>query len=129
MAGISIGIVKETDEKYTLLTDIVGDEDHFGDMDFKVAGTQHGITGIQLDLKIAGISEQIIRESLEQAKRARIDLLRSMLETIRRPRKDISEHAPRLTQTKIDPEKIGLVIGPGGKTIRSIHRRGRSGSP
>jgi polyribonucleotide nucleotidyltransferase len=120
VAGISIGIVKENDEKYTLLTDIMGDEDHFGDMDFKVAGTQNGITGIQLDLKIDGINEQIIRDTLEQAKLARIELLRQMLTTIRRPRAEISVNAPRLTQTKIDPEKIGLVIGPGGKTIRLI---------
>ncbi|QDT63110.1 polyribonucleotide nucleotidyltransferase [Calycomorphotria hydatis] len=120
VAGISIGIVKETDDQYTLLTDIMGDEDHFGDMDFKVAGTQKGITGIQLDLKILGITEQIIRDTLAQAKKARIDLLKNMLSAIRRPRKDISETAPRLTQIKIDPEKIGLVIGPGGKNIRAI---------
>ncbi len=120
VAGISIGLVKETDDRYTLLTDIVGDEDHFGDMDFKVAGTQIGITGIQLDLKIDGISEQIIRGTLEQARVARIDLLREMIGTIRRPRPDISPTAPCVTQTKIDPEKIGLLIGPGGKTIRAI---------
>jgi len=120
VAGISIGIVKETDDKYTLLTDIMGDEDHFGDMDFKVAGTQKGVTGIQLDLKIDGISEKIIRETLAQAREARIELLRSMLRAIPRPRAEISEYAPRLLQTKIDPEKIGLLIGPGGKTIRAI---------
>ena len=119
-AGISIGIIKESDDKYTLLTDIMGDEDHFGDMDFKVAGTQKGITGIQLDLKIDGISEKIIRETLAQARTARIELLKGMLTTIQRPRKDISSNAPRLTTTKVDPEKIGIVIGPGGKTIRSI---------
>ncbi|MCH7687126.1 MAG: polyribonucleotide nucleotidyltransferase, partial [Planctomycetes bacterium] len=120
VAGISIGLVKETDEKYILLTDIMGDEDHFGDMDFKVAGTQKGVTGIQLDLKIDGISEKIIRETLEQAKKARIELLKTMLTAIPRPRREISPYAPRLTQTKIDPEKIGLLIGPGGKTIRAI---------
>lgn len=119
VAGISIGLVKEPD-RYALLTDIVGDEDHYGDMDFKVAGTQKGITGIQLDLKIDGISEQIVRETLAQAKIARIDLLRSMLSALSRPRKEISPHAPRLLQTKIDPAKIGLLIGPGGKTIRAI---------
>ena len=119
-AGISIGIIKESDDKYTLLTDIMGDEDHFGDMDFKVAGTQKGITGIQLDLKIDGISEKIIRETLAQARTARIELLKGMLTAIPRPRKDISTNAPRLTTTKVDPEKIGIVIGPGGKTIRSI---------
>ncbi|HLJ10304.1 MAG TPA: polyribonucleotide nucleotidyltransferase, partial [Planctomycetaceae bacterium] len=119
VAGISIGLVKEQD-RHILLTDIIGDEDHFGDMDFKVAGTGKGITGIQLDLKIAGINEQIIRETLAQAKTARLDLLRAMLTTISRPKKDISPHAPRLVRTKIDPAKIGLLIGPGGKTIRLI---------
>ena len=119
VAGISIGLVKETD-RYVLLTDIIGDEDHFGDMDFKVAGTQKGVTGIQLDLKIDGIDEKIIRETLAQAKIARVDLLRSMLTAIRRPRKDISDFAPKLVRTKIDPSKIGLLIGPGGKTIRLI---------
>jgi polyribonucleotide nucleotidyltransferase len=120
VAGISIGLVKETDDKYTLLTDIMGDEDHFGDMDFKVAGTQRGVTGIQLDLKIDGISERIIRDTLAQASRARRELLKTMLSAIRKPRAEISPYAPRLTQIKIDPEKIGLLIGPGGKTIRSI---------
>ncbi len=119
VAGISIGLVQEGDE-YVLLTDIIGDEDHFGDMDFKIAGTQKGVTGIQLDLKIDGISEQIIRETLEQAKGARLDLLRSMLQAIRRPREEISGYAPQLIQTSIDPAKIGLLIGPGGKTIRQI---------
>ena len=120
VAGISIGIIKQDDDRYTLLTDIMGDEDHFGDMDFKVAGTQKGITGIQLDLKIDGISEKIIRETLEQAKIARMELLRNMLLAIRRPRAEISRNAPRLVQTKIDPEKIGALIGPGGKTIRGL---------
>ncbi len=120
VAGVSIGLVKESDDRFTLLTDIMGDEDHFGDMDFKVAGTQRGVTGIQLDLKIDGISEKIIRETLQQAHTARRELLRTMLGVIRKPRGDISPYAPRLTQIKIDPEKIGLLIGPGGKTIRSI---------
>ncbi|MBI3864920.1 MAG: polyribonucleotide nucleotidyltransferase [Planctomycetia bacterium] len=119
VAGISIGLVKEPD-RYVLLTDIIGDEDHFGDMDFKVAGTGKGVTGIQLDLKIDGINEEIIRGTLAQAKAARLELLRSMLTAIARPKKDISEYAPRLVRTKIDPAKIGLLIGPGGKTIRLI---------
>ncbi|REJ94225.1 MAG: polyribonucleotide nucleotidyltransferase [Planctomycetota bacterium] len=119
VAGISIGLVKEGDE-YVLLTDIMGDEDHFGDMDFKIAGSQRGITGIQLDLKITGISEEIIRATLAQARDARRELLKTMLTTIRRPRKEMSESAPRIRQTKIDPEKIGLLIGPGGKTIREL---------
>lgn len=119
VAGISIGLVKEKD-RFVLLTDIMGDEDHFGDMDFKVAGTQKGVTGIQLDLKIDGINEEIIRATLEQARTARIELLKTMLTVIRRPRGEISVNAPRLLRTKIDPAKIGLLIGPGGKTIRAI---------
>ena len=119
VAGISIGMVKEGD-KYALLTDIIGDEDHFGDMDFKIAGTQKGITGIQLDLKIDGINEEIMRKTLEQARKARLELLRSMLTEIRRPRKEISMLAPRIETVKIDPEKIGLLIGPGGKNIRQL---------
>lgn len=119
VAGISIGLVKDGD-RWTLLTDIMGDEDHHGDMDFKVAGTGKGITGIQLDLKIDGISEEIIRATLLQAKKARRELLRLMLQAISRPRKELSLHAPRILQTKIDNEKVGLLIGPGGKTIRAI---------
>ncbi|HBH53080.1 MAG TPA: polyribonucleotide nucleotidyltransferase, partial [Planctomycetaceae bacterium] len=93
---------------------------HYGDMDFKIAGTGKGVTGIQLDLKIDGINEEIIRGTLEQAKEARLNLLRSMLSAIQRPRKEISPHAPRLVRRQIDPSKIGLLIGPGGKTIRAI---------
>ncbi len=119
VAGISIGLVQDGD-RHILLTDIMGDEDHFGEMDFKVAGTGRGVTGIQLDLKNDGISEQIIRETLQQALIARKSLLKTMLRTIRRPRPEISATAPRLVQTSINPEKIGLLIGPGGKTIRAI---------
>ena len=119
VAGISVGLVKEGDD-WTLLTDIIGNEDHFGDMDFKIAGTQNGITGIQLDLKIKGISEEIIRATLAQSKEARLEILRNMLTAIPRPRGTTSESAPRLLRTKINPEKIGLLIGPGGKTIRAI---------
>ena len=119
VAGISVGLVKEPD-RYVLLTDIIGDEGHHGDMDFKVAGTQNGITGIQLDLKIDGISQEIIRETLKQSREARIEILRNMLTAISRPRAEISPWAPRLLRTHIDPEKIGLLIGPGGKMIRSI---------
>ncbi len=119
VAGISIGLVREKDS-FVLLTDILGDEDHHGDMDFKISGTQNGITGIQLDLKIDGISEEIIRASLKQAKEARMEILRKMLTCMPRPRSEISRYAPRLLRTKIDPEKIGALIGPGGKNIRSI---------
>jgi polyribonucleotide nucleotidyltransferase len=120
VAGISIGLVKESDEQWTLLTDIIGDEDHFGDMDFKIAGTQNGITGIQLDLKIDGISDDIVRATLAQAREARIQILRKILTAIREPREDISSWAPRLLRTQIDPEKIGALIGPGGSTVRRL---------
>jgi polyribonucleotide nucleotidyltransferase len=119
VAGISIGLVKEPD-RFVLLTDIMGDEDHYGDMDFKVAGTGRGVTGIQLDLKIDGISEEIVRATLEQARDARREILKTMLMTLRQPRSQISSFAPRLIQIRINPEKIGLLIGPGGKTIKSI---------
>ncbi len=119
VAGISTGLVKEGDN-YVLLTDIIGDEDHFGDMDFKIAGTQNGITGIQLDLKIKGISEEIIRATLAQSKEARMEILRAMLSAIQRPRSATAASAPRLVRTNIVPDKIGMLIGPGGKNIRSI---------
>jgi polyribonucleotide nucleotidyltransferase len=119
VAGISIGLVKEPD-KFILLTDIMGDEDHYGDMDFKVAGTGLGVTGIQLDLKIDGIDEPIIKATLEQARLARREILKNMLSTLRQPRGEISNYAPRLLTVKINPEKIGLLIGPGGKTIKGI---------
>ena len=119
VAGISTGLVKEGD-RWVLLTDIIGDEDHYGDMDFKIAGTQNGITGIQLDLKTNGISEEIILATLAQSREARMEILRSMLSTISRPRPNTAETAPRLVRTKIDSEKIGLLIGPGGKNIRGI---------
>lgn len=120
VAGISVGLVRQSDTEWCLLTDIIGDEDHFGDMDFKIAGTQNGITGIQLDLKIEGISKEIIKATFEQSREARIQILRRMLSTISRPKEDISEFAPRLLRTTIDPEKIGALIGPGGKMIRGI---------
>jgi polyribonucleotide nucleotidyltransferase len=120
VAGISVGLVKESDNQWVLLTDIIGDEDHYGDMDFKIAGTQNGITGIQLDLKIEGISPDIIRATFDQSREARIQILRKMLSAISRPKEDISQWAPRLIRTSIDPEKIGALIGPGGKVIRGI---------
>ncbi|MBA4017847.1 MAG: polyribonucleotide nucleotidyltransferase [Pirellula sp.] len=120
VAGISIGLVYEGPQQWTLLTDIIGDEDHYGDMDFKVAGTQNGITGIQLDMKIRGISQEIVGATLKQAREARINILRTMLSTISRPYDEISQWAPRLLRTQIPPDKIGLLIGPGGKNIRAI---------
>jgi polyribonucleotide nucleotidyltransferase len=119
VAGISIGLVKEPD-RFVLLTDIMGDEDHFGDMDFKVAGTVRGITGIQLDLKVDGINEEIIRATLDQAREARREILKHIVTTLRYPRTEISPRAPRLLTVQINPEKIGLLIGPGGKTIKGI---------
>ena len=119
VAGISVGMVHD-ESRHVLLADILGEEDHFGDMDFKVAGTQRGITGIQLDLKAQGLTAEQIRETLELARTARIKILRIMLQTLDRPRADISPYAPRLLTIKINPEKIGKVIGPGGKGIRGI---------
>lgn len=119
VAGISIGLVTAGD-RYQLLVDILGDEDHCGDMDFKVAGTRNGITGYQLDLKLRGIPLEILREALEKARQARLHILDIMDGVIDRPRPDISPYAPRIVQIKIKPEKIGELIGPGGKTIRRI---------
>ena len=120
VAGISVGLVMESEDNWVLLTDILGSEDHFGDMDFKIAGTQVGITGIQLDLKIRGISNDIIKATLAQSRDARMDILRTMLTAVPRPATDISENAPRLMVTQIDSDKIGMLIGPGGKNIRAI---------
>jgi polyribonucleotide nucleotidyltransferase len=119
VAGISIGWVRE-DGKDVLLTDILGEEDHYGDMDFKVAGSGNGITGVQLDLKARGIPHDLIARTLEQAREARIKILRDMLAVISRPRAAISKYAPRLLRLTINPEKIGKLIGPGGKTIKRI---------
>jgi len=122
VAGISIGLVQEG-EKYELLTDIIGEEDHFGDMDFKVCGTTEGITAIQLDIKTEGITHKIIRDTLHRAKEARLKILDVMLKTIPAPRKEISQWAPRLLTIKINPEKIGKIIGPGGKNIKAIQEQ------
>jgi len=119
VAGISIGLVKEGDRQ-ALLTDILGEEDHFGDMDFKVCGTSEGITAIQLDIKIEGIDYKIIRETLHRAKAARTIILEKMAQTLPAPRPEISKWAPRLLTVRIDPQKIGKLIGPGGKTIKAI---------
>jgi polyribonucleotide nucleotidyltransferase len=119
VAGISIGLVSEGG-KTALLTDIIGEEDHFGDMDFKVCGTSEGITAIQLDIKTEGITHDIIRQTLHRAKEARLVILSKMAQTLAEPRKEISKWAPRLLTVKIDPQKIGKLIGPGGKTIKAI---------
>jgi polyribonucleotide nucleotidyltransferase len=119
VSGIAMGLVKEGDE-YTILTDIQGAEDHLGDMDFKVAGTRDGITALQMDIKITGVTQEILRNALQQAKRAREFILDKMLEAIPEPRHELAGHAPRISSVKIDPEKIGMVIGKGGETIRSL---------
>lgn len=119
VAGIAMGLVKEGD-KCAILSDITGSEDRNGDMDFKVAGTQKGITALQMDIKVSGISEEIIREALEQAREGRILVLREMLKTLDRPRDEVSPYAPKIILLRIDPEKIGIVIGPGGKMINKI---------
>ncbi len=119
VAGISIGLVKEGDRS-VLLTDIIGEEDHFGDMDFKVCGTSEGITAIQLDIKTEGIDHKIIRETLHRAKEARLTILDKMAAVLPGPRPQISKYAPRLLTVKIDPEKIGKLIGPGGKNIKRL---------
>ena len=119
VAGISIGMVSEGD-KHVLLTDILGDEDFHGDMDFKVAGTAQGITGIQLDMKARGITQDRIPQVLEQARQARLGIIEQMCKVISEPRQKVSQYAPAMLTIKIDPEKIGKVIGPGGKMIKSI---------
>jgi len=121
-AGISIGLVEEGGKR-VLLTDILGEEDHFGDMDFKVAGTREGVTGIQLDLKTRGLGYDLIEETFTAAKAARLKLIEAMEAVIEQPRSDISRYAPRLMTIRINPEKIGAVIGPGGKVIRAIQEQ------
>ena len=119
VSGIAMGLVKEGDD-YVILTDIQGAEDHLGDMDFKVAGSRNGITALQMDIKITGVTQQIMRDALEQAKRAREFILDKMLEVIPESRSELSDNAPRITTIKIDQEKIGMVIGKGGETIRGL---------
>jgi polyribonucleotide nucleotidyltransferase len=119
VSGIAMGLVKEGDD-YVILTDIQGAEDHLGDMDFKVAGTRDGITALQMDIKITGVTQEIMRGALEQANRARNAILDVMLDVIPESRSELSQNAPRITSVKIDPEKIGMVIGKGGETIRGL---------
>jgi polyribonucleotide nucleotidyltransferase len=119
VAGIAMGLVKEQDD-YVVLTDIAGVEDHLGDMDFKVAGTDKGITALQMDIKIKGVTFAILRDALESARKARLFLLGKMAESLSGPRGELSEFAPRIATIRIDPEKIGAVIGKGGETIRGM---------
>lgn len=119
VSGIAMGLVKEGD-KFAVLTDIAGIEDHLGDMDFKVAGTAKGITSIQMDIKIDGVTSEILKQALKDAKEARLKILDIMLKSISTPRQKLSDYAPRITMLRINPEKIGELIGPGGKNIRKI---------
>ena len=119
VSGIAMGLVKEGDE-HVILTDIQGAEDHLGDMDFKVAGSRQGITALQMDIKITGVTQEIMRNALEQAKRAREFILDKMAEAISESRQELAAHAPRITTISIDPEQIGLIIGKGGETIRGL---------
>jgi polyribonucleotide nucleotidyltransferase len=119
VAGVAMGLVKEGD-RYIILTDIQGTEDHLGDMDFKVAGTAEGITALQMDIKISGLSTDILKQALEQARQARLFILGKILEAIPAPRSELKPHAPRITTIKIPSDKIGSIIGPGGKNIRAL---------
>ena len=119
VAGIAMGLVKEGD-KYTVLSDILGDEDHLGDMDFKVAGTENGVTALQMDIKIDGITQEIMQVALEQARDGRIHILNKMSDAISKPNDDVSKFAPRFITIKINPSKVKDVIGKGGATIRSL---------
>ena len=125
VAGIAMGLITDSEAsgenpRYSILSDIQGMEDHLGDMDFKVAGTEHGITALQMDIKIKGLSNQILAEALAQAREGRLEILGKMLAVLPSPRKGLSANAPRILSTHIDPEKIGKVIGPGGKMIRGL---------
>jgi polyribonucleotide nucleotidyltransferase len=123
VAGISIGIVSEESGRYELLTDIIGEEDHFGDMDFKVAGTADGITAIQLDIKTRGLAHKIMTEALERARQARLEILNVMNQAISKHRPELSKYAPKMISVEIDPEYIGKIIGPGGKMIKSLQEQ------
>jgi len=123
VAGISIGMVSDGNDRYELLTDILGEEDHFGDMDFKVAGTADGVTAIQLDIKAQGLAHNVMVEALERAKAARLEILNIMNKVVSRPRAELSKYAPKLITVEIDPEFIGKVIGPAGKMIKSIQEQ------
>ena len=119
VAGVAMGLVEE-DGKVVVLTDILGDEDHYGDMDFKVTGTTEGITALQMDIKVERLTREVMEQALEQAKEGRLHILGCMKETIAQPRNEVSQYAPIITSVKISPEKVRVLIGPGGKTIRGI---------
>jgi polyribonucleotide nucleotidyltransferase len=122
VAGIAMGLVEE-DGEYCIVSDILGDEDHYGDMDFKVAGTANGVTALQMDLKSQGIPPEVMHKALEQAKAGRIHIIGEMAKTLAESRPNISEHAPKIIQMKIEVDKIGKLIGPGGKMIRALEEK------
>jgi len=122
VSGVAMGLISREDGKYAILTDILGDEDHLGDMDFKVTGTKDGICGVQMDIKVDGLSMDIMREALSQAKKGRLHILDAMYECIPAARADVKPHAPRMVKLIIDKEFIGAVIGPGGKIIQEMQR-------
>jgi polyribonucleotide nucleotidyltransferase len=119
VAGVAMGLVEEGG-KVVVLTDILGDEDHYGDMDFKVTGTTEGITALQMDIKVERLTREVMEQALEQAKEGRLHILGCMKETIAQPRNEVSQYAPIITSVKISPEKVRVLIGPGGKVIREI---------
>ncbi|PJE67835.1 polyribonucleotide nucleotidyltransferase [Candidatus Shapirobacteria bacterium CG10_big_fil_rev_8_21_14_0_10_40_9] len=120
VAGIAMGLIVKNDEKFVILTDITGTEDFNGDMDFKIAGTKNGITAVQLDIKISGLEEKLIKETLSRARQARLEILEKITKVLAKPREKLSQYAPRVAVLHLDTEKIGEVIGPGGKVIRRI---------
>lgn len=122
VGGVAMGLITRSDGKYAILTDILGDEDHLGDMDFKVTGTRQGICGVQMDIKVDGLSMDVMREALEQARKGRLHILDAMYECIAEPRPEVKPHAPRMEKLFIDKEFIGAVIGPQGKVIQEIQR-------
>ena len=119
VAGIAMGLITDG-SRFAVLSDILGEEDHLGDMDFKVAGTAEGITGFQMDIKIAGVSAEIMKKALEQAKKGRLHILGIMNQTISKPSEQVSKYAPRIETLKIPVDKIGALIGPGGKIIKAL---------
>ena len=120
VAGIAMGLILNPDGKYAILTDIQGLEDHLGDMDFKVAGSRSGVTALQMDIKVKGVTPKILSEALEQAKKARLEIIDHMESTLPEPREQVSEFAPKTVKIKIPTDKIGMVIGSGGSTIKEI---------
>src|SRR5438067_1248706 len=121
VSGVAMGLITK-EGKFAVLTDILGDEDHLGDMDFKVTGTRDGICGVQMDIKVDGLSMEVMKEALEQARKGRLHILDAMYECIEAPRPEVKPHAPRMEKLFIDKEFIGAVIGPGGKVIQEIQR-------